>query len=71
MCTTLTLGGRERTEEENNIFSEEEKNFWDVQIIIILHLRKEGGGGGVGVLHLCNITLLLGTFEIKKTVNSK
>ena len=56
MCTTLTLW--ESTEVEN-IFSEEEKKFWDVQIIIVLHLRKEGG-----VLHLCNITLLLAKFEI-------
>ena len=43
------------------IFSEEEKKFWDVQIIIILHLRKKKGGGGV--LQLCNITFLLGKFE--------
>ena len=56
MCTTLTLGVKERTEEENNIiYSEEKKKFWDVQIIIILHLRKEGRGVSCTYvkLHFC------------------
>ena len=60
MCTTLTLRVRERTEMEN-LFTEEEKKFGDVQIIklTILHFSKEKGGGGIIVRQSQRVPIII------------